>query len=90
MSFSNLNLCSSLLKALDKSGYKEPTTIQALAIPEALQRKDVIAVAQTGTGKTAAFVLPALQLLIDQGDDKRPKPCSKATYFNFGAGARIG
>lgn len=77
MSFSNLNLCSSLLKALDKSGYKEPTTIQALAIPEALQRKDVIAVAQTGTGKTAAFVLPALQLLIDQGDDKRPNHAQK-------------
>ncbi|HEX8960687.1 MAG TPA: DEAD/DEAH box helicase [Geobacteraceae bacterium] len=63
MSFAELQLHPSILKALDACGYTEPTPIQAQAIPMAMAGHDLIATAQTGTGKTAAFVLPALQRL---------------------------
>ncbi len=63
MSFSALQLDPSLLKAITECGYTEPTPIQSRAIPEALAGRDLIASAQTGTGKTAAFMLPALQRL---------------------------
>ena len=63
MSFTNLQLAAPILKAVNLCGYTAPTPIQARAIPEALAGKDLIASAQTGTGKTAAFVLPALQRL---------------------------
>jgi len=63
MLFSDLGLSSSLLKALSEQGYKTPTPIQAQAIPAVLQNKDVLAAAQTGTGKTAGFSLPILQKL---------------------------
>src|SRR4030065_1039174 len=63
MSFSQLQLAPSILKAIGVCGYAAPTPIQALAIPKALAGQDLIASAQTGTGKTAAFVLPALQRL---------------------------
>ncbi len=63
MSFSNLQLAAPILKAVNLCGYAAPTPVQAKAIPEAIAGKDIIASAQTGTGKTAAFVLPALQLL---------------------------
>jgi superfamily II DNA/RNA helicase len=63
MSFANLQLVSPILKAVSLCGYSKPTPIQAEAIPHALQGHDLIATAQTGTGKTAAFVLPALQRL---------------------------
>ncbi len=63
MSFSNLQLVSPILKAVSLCGYAAPTPIQSQAIPRALEGLDLIATAQTGTGKTAAFVLPALQLL---------------------------
>jgi ATP-dependent RNA helicase DeaD len=56
--FQSLSLSPELLAALDRVGYQEPTPIQAALIPEALQGKDVIGQAQTGTGKTAAFLLP--------------------------------
>lgn len=62
--FAKLNLCQPLLKALTKCGYMQPTPIQEQAIPCVLAGKDLIATAQTGTGKTAAFVLPALQFLL--------------------------
>ncbi len=61
MSFSDLGLEPGLLKAVHDLGYREPTPIQEQAIPLALAGRDVIGCAQTGTGKTAAFVLPALQ-----------------------------
>jgi superfamily II DNA/RNA helicase len=61
MSFNELQLNTSILKAIDACGYTEPTPIQAEAIPLALAGRDLIAAAQTGTGKTAAFTLPALQ-----------------------------
>lgn len=66
MSFQELNLSSQLVDALAKKGYEKPTEIQQKAIPVILQRRDVLASAQTGTGKTAAFTLPLLQLLSEQ------------------------
>ena len=64
MSFIELKLDSRLLQAIDASGFKSPTDIQRQAIPVVLSGMDLMASAQTGTGKTAAFVLPALQRLI--------------------------
>lgn len=63
MPFSSLGLCDELLKAVSELGYSTPSPIQAEAIPVALSKRDVMAVAQTGTGKTAGFTLPMLQLL---------------------------
>ncbi|WP_293268619.1 DEAD/DEAH box helicase [Neptunomonas sp.] len=61
MPFINLGLCNSIVKAIEDSGYTTPTPIQKQAIPIILSGKDLIATAQTGTGKTAAFVLPILE-----------------------------
>ena len=63
MTFENLQLISPILKAINQCGYQEPTQVQAEAIPKALAGRDLLASAQTGTGKTAAFVLPMLQRL---------------------------
>lgn len=63
MSFTTLGLSAPLLKAIQDQGYTEPTPIQKQAIPVILSRKDILAGAQTGTGKTAGFTLPLLQLL---------------------------
>lgn len=63
MSFQTLNLDHSILKAINNIGYKDATPIQAKAIPEVMLNKHVLATAQTGTGKTAAFVLPILHHL---------------------------
>ena len=63
MSFSDLGLAPELLRAVSENAYTEPTPIQARAIPAVLEGRDVLAGAQTGTGKTAAFVLPILQRL---------------------------
>ena len=64
MLFKELNLDERLLKAVEASGFSEPTEIQRQAIPVVLSGRDLMASAQTGTGKTAAFVLPALQRLL--------------------------
>jgi ATP-dependent RNA helicase RhlE len=61
MSFSNLGLSDPILKAIEEQGYTTPTPIQEQAIPVILSGKDLMATAQTGTGKTAAFVLPLLE-----------------------------
>ena len=61
MSFDSLGLRAELLRAISDSGYTEPTPIQAQAIPLILEGRDVLAAAQTGTGKTAGFTLPLLQ-----------------------------
>ncbi|HCZ36027.1 MAG TPA: DEAD/DEAH box helicase, partial [Cytophagales bacterium] len=61
--FEKLNLIEPILKALQSEGYVKPTPIQEQAIPVLLQRKDLLGCAQTGTGKTAAFSIPMLQLL---------------------------
>jgi len=63
MSFASLNLNPAIVQALTASGYTEPTPVQAKAIPEAIAGHDLMCSAPTGTGKTAAFVLPALQRL---------------------------
>ena len=64
-----MQLIEPILKALSKEGYTNPTPIQEQAIPIVLQRRDLLGCAQTGTGKTAAFAIPLLQLL---SEDKQP------------------
>ena len=63
MSFADLGLSDELLRAVGESGYTEPTPIQAQAIPPVLMNRDLIGIAQTGTGKTASFVLPLIDIL---------------------------
>jgi ATP-dependent RNA helicase RhlE len=75
MSFEKLNLIKPVQKALDEEGYTIPTPIQQQAIPIILERKDILGCAQTGTGKTAAYAVPILQILHEEkplGRDKRP------------------
>ena len=73
MTFAELGLSERVLAAVEASGYTNPTPIQAQAIPHVLQRKDVLGIAQTGTGKTAAFTLPMLSLL-EKGRAKARMP----------------
>src|SRR5688572_21760512 len=73
MPFAELGLSDKVLQAVSTSGYSEPTPIQAQAIPHVLARKDVLGIAQTGTGKTASFVLPMLTLL-EQGRARARMP----------------
>src|SRR5665811_1543753 len=63
MSFEKLDLIEPILRALKTEGYEKPTPIQEQAIPIVLDRKDLLGCAQTGTGKTAAFAIPILQIL---------------------------
>lgn len=63
MTFEDLGLNENILKALDECGYKDPTEIQAKAIPAILMMRDVVGLAQTGTGKTAGFTLPMIEIL---------------------------
>jgi ATP-dependent RNA helicase RhlE len=85
MSFDKLNLIEPILRALKTEGYTQPTPIQEQAIPIVLQKRDLLGCAQTGTGKTAAFAIPILQLLsASRGDDevnytgKEPKKLVRA------------
>ena len=71
--FRSLNLLPQLLHGVNDFGYQEPTPIQMEAIPLALEGRDLIACAQTGTGKTAAFLLPILQRLADGKPGRRPR-----------------
>ncbi|MGE0564192.1 MAG: DEAD/DEAH box helicase [Pseudolabrys sp.] len=73
MSFSHLGLSDKVLSAIEAAGYKTPTPIQEQAIPQVLARRDVLGIAQTGTGKTAAFVLPMLTKL-EQGRARARMP----------------
>jgi superfamily II DNA/RNA helicase len=73
MSFSHLGLSAKVLSAIETAGYKTPTPIQDQAIPQVLARRDVLGIAQTGTGKTAAFVLPMLTML-EQGRARARMP----------------
>ena len=66
MSFKNLRLIEPILKALDEEGYETPTQIQQKSITPILDHKDILGCAQTGTGKTAAFTIPILQLMHEQ------------------------
>ena len=65
MTFADLGLSEELLRAVTDAGYSEPTAIQAEAIPQVLMMRDLIAIAQTGTGKTASFVLPMIDILAE-------------------------
>lgn len=71
MTFSELELIEPIQKALNTQGYTKPTPIQAQAIPLLLQERDLLGCAQTGTGKTAAFAIPILQLLHKQGPQQK-------------------
>jgi superfamily II DNA/RNA helicase len=72
--FESLNLHPSILKAVEESGYTAPTPIQAQAIPAVMEGRDIMASAQTGTGKTAGFTLPALNLLATPHESKSRGP----------------
>ena len=75
MSFADLGLSDELLRAVEESGYSDPTPIQRQAIPSVLMNKDLIGIAQTGTGKTAGFVLPMIDILA-QGRSRARMPRS--------------
>ena len=83
MKFNELGLSEKVLNAVEASGYDTPTPIQEQAIPYALQGRDVLGIAQTGTGKTAAFTLPMLSML-----EKRPRPRPDAADPHSRADAR--
>ncbi len=72
--FDTLGLADPLLRAVKQAGFTQPTPIQAQAIPHALEGRDLLGIAQTGTGKTAAFALPILDRLLDTPG--RPRPCT--------------
>src|SRR3954465_5448627 len=74
MQFSELGLIPPLMSAVAAEGYTEPTPIQARAIPHVLAGRDLLGLAQTGTGKTAAFALPILQRLATQPPAGRQRP----------------
>ena len=73
--FSNLKLHSTLIKNLEKEGYKTPTPIQLQTIPALLEKSDLLGIAQTGTGKTAAFSLPILHRLASNYRPLTPRAC---------------
>ncbi|MFL6843954.1 MAG: DEAD/DEAH box helicase [Allosphingosinicella sp.] len=75
MSFADLGLSDELLRAVEESGYNDPTPIQRQAIPSVLMGRDIIGIAQTGTGKTAGFVLPMIDILA-QGRSRARMPRS--------------
>jgi len=74
LSFEALNLHPAILRAIEEAGYTTPTPIQAQAIPEVIAGRDLLASAQTGTGKTAAFTLPALNLLATPHESRSRGP----------------
>ncbi|MGL5980722.1 MAG: DEAD/DEAH box helicase [Phocaeicola sp.] len=71
MTFNELNISEPLLKALADNKYEQPTPIQEQAIPVALEGRDLLGIAQTGTGKTAAFSIPIIQLIAEAGSDQK-------------------
>ena len=77
MPFSNLGLSQKINKVLEENTYKNPTPIQKQVIPLVLERNDIMAKAQTGSGKTASFVLPILQLLSNKKEEKEYKSKAK-------------
>lgn len=78
MSFTQLGLNSNILKAIKEQGYTQPTPIQEQAIPIILDKQDLLAAAQTGTGKTAAFTLPLLEIMSKKAHKEHVKPHVKA------------
>ena len=78
MTFKDLNISEPVLKALEEKNYTTPTSIQKKAIPVAIQGQDVLGLAQTGTGKTAAFAIPVLELLKKNAPVNKRFPSIKA------------
>ena len=76
ITFNELGLSEPILKAVSAEGYNNPTPIQAKAIPTLLKGQDIIGIAQTGTGKTASFVLPLLHDIVEKKLKRAPKMCS--------------
>jgi ATP-dependent helicase YprA (DUF1998 family) len=89
LTFQDLGLNPSLLKALDKLNYQAPTPIQSQAIPILLEGHDLLATAQTGTGKTASFVLPLLQGLLERPPNLKALWTLGVQSATAGAGSRI-
>ena len=83
MPFTSLGLHADLLKGIRELGFARPTPIQADAIPAAMSGRDVLACAQTGSGKTAAFLLPIMHALMDKprGRTRAPSPMRTATSW---------
>jgi ATP-dependent RNA helicase RhlE len=75
MTFETLGLSQSVLQALELKGYGQPTPIQSQAIPHVLEGRDLLGIAQTGTGKTAAFMLPSIDRLVTANKRPRPRSC---------------
>ena len=75
MMFADLPLANPLQRAIRAVGYETPTPIQEKSIPSLLEGRDLLGIAQTGTGKTAAFALPILQRLLESGNLRAPKTC---------------
>ncbi|TPG10969.1 DEAD/DEAH box helicase [Sphingomonas oligophenolica] len=75
MSFSHLGLAEPLVRALEAKGYTQPTPIQTQSIPTLLEGRDLLGIAQTGTGKTAAFVLPSIQRMVEAQKRVLPTHC---------------
>ena len=73
MKFNELGLTGPILRAIDSEGYNDPTPIQRAVIPIFLDGHDIVGIAQTGTGKTAAFVLPILERLVKKNKRNEPK-----------------
>ncbi|QQN73642.1 DEAD/DEAH box helicase [Croceicoccus sp. YJ47] len=73
--FKELGLAEPILRALSAKGYEEPTPIQRKSIPSLMEGRDLLGIAQTGTGKTAAFALPSLHRLADSGGSPKPASC---------------
>lgn len=101
MNFSELGLSPKVLEAVTASGYTQPTPIQEMAIPRVLERRDVLGIAQTGTGKTAAFTLPMITLL-EQGRARARMPRTlileptrelaaqvEESFVKYGAGQKL-
>lgn len=74
ITFAELDLAAPIMRALEDQGYKTPTPVQGLSIPPSLEGRDVLGIAQTGTGKTAAFALPIINALLRSERPRGPKP----------------
>src|ERR1051326_772472 len=75
MQFNQLGLSETILAALATKGYTEATPIQAQSIPSLLEGRDLLGIAQTGTGKTAAFMLPSIDRLVASNKRAQPRGC---------------
>lgn len=86
MTFNELNISKPILKALELKEYETPTPIQQKAIPIGLEGRDLLGIAQTGTGKTAAFAIPIIQQLAKSADDNAggtSRPSSSRPHANW-------